>query len=83
MSPLVTVADFIAFFEAIPEERWCVGTDAPNGVTCALGHCPGFTWMTLGNLLCNDTEAINDGLHPAYQQPTPRARILAALRDKL
>lgn len=27
------------------------------------------------------TTGVNDGLDPRYRQPTPRARILAALRD--
>lgn len=30
---------FIEKFEAIPEDKWCVGSLHSNGRSCALGHC--------------------------------------------
>jgi hypothetical protein len=78
---------FINKLSAIPDERWTVGPGcaAPRGYTCALGHCFGYSWLTLINLFrvhldigVGDT---NDGKEGAYQQSTPKARILAALAD--
>lgn len=82
---------FIAKFEAIPEEFWaCDGYENEFGGKCALGFCG----EEVGSF---DTEAdalrrlsgatnwnpakINDGKISRYQQPTPKQRILAALRD--
>lgn len=31
--------------------------------------------------VCNSITRINDGRNPRYQQPTPKARVIAALRD--
>lgn len=86
---LVTVQDFITFFEAIPEERWCEGFYDDDGRTCAMGHLlfsdtmEGSTtslWAVMGGY---SVAKVNDGKDPRYQQPTPRARVLAALRDRL
>lgn len=81
---------FIEKFEAIPEELWITGHYTDNdGRYCALGHCGLRTRM----LICQESDAlqtllphtqyINDDRHPSYKQPTPKQRILAALRDKL
>ncbi len=64
---------------------------------CAAGHCgarrgmPSFPkkadalYDLMGKLPGSETEwalpAINDGKHPDFKQPTPKARILAALRQ--
>ncbi len=52
---------------------------------CALGHCHGHVGSEeasyLIDILNYKVGPINDGLHPNYQQSTPKARILAALRD--
>lgn len=83
---------FIAKFEAIPEEKWCCGqSNGPAGTHCALGWCDvetpdetGPEWSGLitlclhGDLLI---ELVNDGGCERYDQPTPKARVLAALRD--
>lgn len=85
-------AYFIAKFEAIPDEKWNIGSlkSDDGSRACAIGHCDSQSGEAykLARLfpeaenshLCG-AAFINDGFHPAYQQPTPKARILAALRD--
>ena len=85
-------AYFIAKFEAIPDELWFVGklTDPENQARhCALGHCVRRDFIfnheaeALFRIL-NFPANINDGDDPRYPRdkfPTPKARILAALRD--
>jgi hypothetical protein len=86
MSTQYTREYFIAKFEAIPEEKWTTDTyrDAA-GRCCALGHCKeGIEQRELSNrLLMVGASAIqvNDKKNRRYQQPTPKQRILAALRD--
>jgi hypothetical protein len=87
-----TVDYFIAKFKAIPEEKWCVEAyKDDSGRCCALGHCMAedtpeveasfesiyglFTRIFAG------PTTVNDGRDPRYPQPTPKQRILAALRD--
>lgn len=82
---------FIAKFEAIPEEEWCVGHYNLGIQHCALGHCgasvkPTAAWPDEAHMLENlvteySVASINDGEEDDYKQPTPRQRILAALRD--
>jgi hypothetical protein len=88
-----TAQDFIDFFEGIPEDEWFVG-DFVNPENpkqkCAVGHC-GVTQarfplatnasFILRQILDSNIGHINDGKNPRYQQPTPKQRILAALRD--
>lgn len=69
--PIYTVDHFIAKFEAEPEESWWAGV-------CTVGERRVFRDLFGGYVAI---ARINDGLHPAYRQPTPKARILAALRD--
>jgi hypothetical protein len=87
----MTSTDFIKFFEPIPEEKWCVGEFInTDGKCCALGLCGG-RWreqtdesISLFNLFLAHglyIERVNDGLYSKYNQPTPKQRILAALRD--
>lgn len=86
---------FIAKFEAIPEEFWCVEyyTHRDNlAVHCALGHCNEHHQALFDEVFYGKSEAnslrglidapnINDGKDPMYTQSTPKARILAALKD--
>jgi len=79
---------FLTKFSAIPDEQWCVGEFAWDGMKCALGHCgevvPFATTaesQALRWLFDVSVIAVNDGKDPRYKQPTPKARILAALRD--
>lgn len=82
---------FIAKFEAIPEEEWCVGEFELGDKHCAFGHCGMRT-----NVTSDEAEAlniiftrsigafvtsINDSASNRYPQLTPKQRILAALRD--
>lgn len=79
---------FIAKFEAIPEGAWCVGAFRKGIQCCALGHCGDSEDVetpeeaaALRDVLCWAVARINDGEDYRYEQPTPKQRILAALRD--
>ncbi len=84
-------AHFIAKFEAIHEDFWCAGRfEDDDGAKCARGHCGAtvFRMHTPENDALYDLfpgilspQFINDGLDKRYQQPTPKQRVLAALRD--
>lgn len=93
---------FIAKFEAIHEDHWCVGVIQDKyGARCARGHCfktvnsyedfrlcalfqpkedyfAGFFGERLVPVII---ALINNGQDSRYQQPTPKQRVLAALRD--
>ena len=79
---------FIEGFTDIPDKFWCTGVD-DNGKWkfCALGHLgiPSPEAKALSYLLIkavgDGAFPINDGLVKKYSQPTPKARILAALED--
>lgn len=83
---------FIDKFEKIPENKWCAH-DYSNGEGtkfCAAGHCGATYWNyhpeanTLADIfISHETKVahVNDGGDLRYQQPTPKGRILAALRD--
>lgn len=80
---------FIAKFEAIPEEKWCKYCYTDGDRHCALGHCgvspgsgAGDEAMALYTIFSPlSVTAINDADYHPYTQPTPKQRILAALRD--
>ncbi len=78
---------FIAKFEAIPDEKWTTGVFVHGDRCCALGHCgPNIGYYTpeafaLSSMLGHQASFINDGFDSRYLQPTPKQRILAALRD--
>jgi len=91
MSTQYTREYFIAKFEAIPEEKWLAGTFKDGDCCCALGHC-GATEQgetpesrALGTIFWRGAKtsvvSINDGEWSRYLQPTPKQRVLAALRD--
>lgn len=90
-----TAAEFIEFFEAIPEEKWCTRSFANGDKCCAHGHLGSsndqfstdsknlhelFIAHFRGQL---GPMSVNDGSDNAKQfpQPTPKQRILAALRE--
>ena len=85
----MTVDYFIQKFEAIPEEKWTERTYEFENKKCALGHCDyNNIFGSLESVALikffyglKNTTDINDGCDPRYPQPTPKARILAALRD--
>lgn len=82
---------FINKFEAIPDELWTTNQYHDNGKSCAMGHCgatermqrteesAAFEALFVRRLL--NIPCINDGQYSQYPQPTPKARILAALSD--
>jgi hypothetical protein len=85
-----TVDYFINKFKAIPSSKWTTGQYTIGTKCCALGHCGerglgvgGPEAKALGEMLRTGSTVvkINDGEHPLYLQKTPRARILAALKD--
>lgn len=83
-----TAKEFYDFYNTIPEEMWCTLTFKNEiGQCCAYGHvgCTlGRNTMESNNLahiLDYGVSYINDGFNPRYKQPTPKARILAALLD--
>jgi hypothetical protein len=94
-SPLVMVEHFLRKFEAIPDGLWREDGNygAHEEPCCAMGHCGIHRWtdstpeadalMELIRRLPDSPVVImvNDGDVPAYKQPTPKARILAALND--
>lgn len=80
--------DFIAFFEAIPEDQWtdCGQFRDGQGRCCALGHLNREGAIGLGSLPQYQASnlsivSINDGDDENYKQPTPKQRVLAFLRD--
>ena len=86
--PAFDGAYFIAKFGAIPDERWIEGElSAPMDRHCALGFTMvGGNWSDESTALCrlfgyDQVSLINDGQDLRYKQPTPKARVLAALRD--
>lgn len=90
-----TVEYFKAKFEAIPEEKWCVGgfvDPKDSEKRCAMGHCGCAAKNPEIDALCDLFNScreaghrmmwigeINDGGDPRFPQPTPKQRILAAL----
>jgi hypothetical protein len=84
-------AYFIQKFEAIPDEMWRAGpSNYPHPARCAINHCQGEEGLAFRKIVekafpcesfLHSAAVINDGHHPDYKQPTPKARILAALRD--
>lgn len=95
MNDLVTTQDFIDFYSAIPEDKWCTDTNTVEGRRCAYGH------LYLGQEELKNRETIraadrltdhfikiaclvsevNDGGEVRFPQPTPKQRILAALKE--
>lgn len=83
---------FLKKFEAIPENMWHTHSysNATKTKFCAFGHC-GVT--DRGNSMSFSMDVmfykelkvhvshVNDGREINYPQPTPKQRILAALRD--
>lgn len=93
MNTQFTVDYFLKKFSAIPEEFWTGnGNYFEGNKRCAFGHCERLTdhWneeSTALNKLFRLLPfravviCINDGEDDKYKQPTPKQRILAALRD--
>jgi hypothetical protein len=93
---VMDAAYFITILEPIPNEKWCTNTYSNGcGQHCTVGHVLNHAqeWDShttpqvdaLRDLIHTHLETnamrISDGLDIRHQQETPRARILAALRD--
>jgi hypothetical protein len=93
---MTTLDDFIAFYESVPDSKWCNGM-GDGDAACAIGHLcergrDGFSIETpavhkLEKLLTTDRiglyslALVNDGRNARYQQPHPKLRVLAFLND--
>lgn len=87
-----TLDDYIAFYESIPEEKWTTGDFVDGFGRCdALGHL-GFRGCYADDSTEHHAEffvkyhiplpMVTDGVvEPYNQQPTPKQRVLAYLRD--
>lgn len=87
-----TIDDYIAFYDTIPEEKWMTGDFCDGyGRCCALGHL-GFSHSPPDNTITErhaiffkrhglTLPMVNDGFVGPYNQPTPKQRVLAYLRD--
>jgi hypothetical protein len=84
--PVFDVDYYIGRCEALPESEWCTGTVLnAAGQCCVIGHffhdgIDGLSRAFKG-VLDLSLVKVNDGEEARYQQPTPKQRILAALRD--
>lgn len=92
--PVYDAAYFIAKFESIPEEQWCRGMFIRGNQCCAYGHAGkkgsyDDTPESIALRRIDDTKdpvgsglvGVNDGQSLHYNQPTPKQRVLAWLRD--
>ena len=86
----MTIKEIIEYLESIPEDRWCVGEySSGSGKCCAAGHLfrkSGSLYEAADALMLTEFRdrritSINDGLDADYQQPTPKARVMAFFRD--
>jgi len=84
-----TLQDFIEFYEGIDEDKWCIKNFIDDkGCCCAEGwlgnrrdcYTP-LTCFTLRQLGATGITIVNDGEDKDYQQPTPKQRVLAYLKD--
>lgn len=84
-----TAQEFIDFFEAIPEDRWCVNLlNDGDGRSCALGHlgvrhCFDFNWTAsifedLFNYYLQEKSANINNFNTDFGDH-PKERILVAL----
>lgn len=79
--------EIISYLENTSEESWCTDVvKTKDDKNCLLGHLFDFG----GNELCSWFEEIattymfypvNDGENPNYQQPTPKQRCIAYIKD--
>ena len=81
---------FIKKFDAIPDRNWTTDNYQNGDAYCSMGHCGESNngrseeSRLFANLFFGGPNVINinDGDSKEYQQATPKARILAALKDK-
>lgn len=93
---MTTAREFRDFFAAIPDEKWSTDVYWTDGVQCcAYGHLgvrlvdgvtpefsgDAFEFRRLGAQHGIMWACVNDRWHADRQEPTPKARILAALDE--
>ena len=96
---LQTLEDFVVFYEAIPDDKWCVGLfhldDNPT-ICCALGHLGRTAFeftdsstrllMLLSDVwgvTCPSLSHVNDGKHEIFTGSTPKVRVLSFLKESI
>ena len=77
---LKTVDDYVAFFEAIPEECWPRNTLGAVGCLPSPDHAYILAKLMGLKSFCQ-VQNITDGSHKRYQQSTQKQRLIAALLD--
>lgn len=90
--------DFIPYLEQTAEDNWCVDfvRMKDNEANCLFGHLsdfcghgdyddvmPDFDWFESVVSTTFAVYAVNDGRNTRYQQPTPKQRCIAYMRDLL
>uniref|UniRef100_UPI003A9509E9 hypothetical protein n=1 Tax=Salmonella enterica TaxID=28901 RepID=UPI003A9509E9 len=90
--------DFIPYLEQTAEEEWCVDVvrTEDGKANCLFGHLsnfcchsknddvmPDFDWFESRISTTFMVYAVNDGENHDYQQPTPKQRGIAYMRDLL
>lgn len=82
------LAEVVEYLESTSEESWCVDVvRTKDGKNCLFGHLFDLGGSDLMGLFEDSIATtfmvypVNDGTHPKYQQPTPKQRCLAYLKD--
>jgi len=87
------LGNIIAYLESTPEDSWCTDVvKTKDGRNCVMGHIFDYGGGDLGGSdfwdffeACIATTfmiyGVNDGKDSDYQQPTPKQRCIAYLRD--
>lgn len=87
-----TIQEIIDYMESTPEESWCTDVVRKENTNCFFGHLFSMGKDDReGNILWGGFEEswattymiypVNDGQNPKYQQPTPKQRVIAYLKD--
>jgi hypothetical protein len=87
-----TIQEIIDYMEATTESSWCMDKVRVGNTNCFFGHLVNMgknetercklweifeeCWATTYMIY-----PVNDGEHPKYQQPTPKQRVIAYLKD--
>lgn len=94
LDAFTTLEQFRDYFAGIPEERWCVGKFVIDSKCCARGHLGSRSGIIITkaddnfaglimSLLHAHPSWINNWPDVSFPQPTPRARILAAIDEAI